>query len=168
MAGDLRLYAATHDGVFVLRARGGRSEIVGEAIRGQIIDCVEPRPKTPGSVFAGDTHGGLYRTDDGGTHWRRLFDGNVRAIKVDPADDRIVYIGTEPVRLYRSEDAGEHWEEMGALQRLRNAAKTGATAARHHGFRQSEIPPRPPGMDVSDPAPCRPHHRDFRAAGRYG
>jgi photosystem II stability/assembly factor-like uncharacterized protein len=118
VADDLRLYAATHDGVFVLRARGGRCEIVGEAIRGQIIDCVEPRPRTPGSAFAGDTHGGLYRTDDGGLHWRKLFDGNVRAIKVDPADDRVVYIGTEPVRLYRSEDAGEHWEEIESLQRL--------------------------------------------------
>jgi hypothetical protein len=118
MADGLRLYAATHDGVFVLRARDGRCEIVGEAIRGQIIDCVEPRAKTPGSVFAGDTHGGLYRTDDGGAHWRKLFDGHVRAIKVDPADDRVVYIGTEPVRLYRSEDAGEHWEEIESLQRL--------------------------------------------------
>jgi len=118
MADPIRLYAATHDGVHVCRLKDGRCERVAEAIRGAIIDCVEPRPKTPASVFAGDTHGGLYRTDDAGRSWRKLFDGNVRAIKVDPTDDRVVYVGTEPVRLYRSEDAGDTWEEIVSLQNL--------------------------------------------------
>ncbi len=115
---DLLVYAATHEGVFVLASDGKSAHIVSAAIGGEIIDCVEPRPNTPGSVFAGDTHGGVYRTDDAGKHWRKLFDGNVRAIKVDPNDDRVVYVGTEPVALYRSEDAGETWEEIGSLQRL--------------------------------------------------
>jgi hypothetical protein len=95
MAGDLRLYAATHDGVFVLRSRGGRCEIVGDAIRGQIIDCVEPRPRTRGSVFAGDPRavfaalgevargyafgtagdGAILQSDDEGDHWRPVASG---------------------------------------------------------------------------------------------
>jgi photosystem II stability/assembly factor-like uncharacterized protein len=115
---NLRLYAATHDGVFALRLENGRCQPVAEALRGAIVDCVEPCPATEGSAFAGDTHGGLYRTDDSGLHWRKLFEGNVRAIKVDPTDDRVVYVGTEPVRLFRSEDRGEHWEEIASLQRL--------------------------------------------------
>ncbi len=118
MSGSVRLYTATHDGVHVHRLKDGRCEPVAEAVRGAIIDCVEPRPATPASVFAGDTHGGLYRTDDAGRTWRKVFDGNVRAIKVDPSDDRVVYVGTEPVRLYRSEDSGETWEEIVSLQRL--------------------------------------------------
>jgi photosystem II stability/assembly factor-like uncharacterized protein len=114
----LKIYCATHEGVYVLAPAASGWSVVGEFLGGRIVDCVEPRPNTPGSVFTGDTEGGLYRTDDGGAHWRRLFDGRVRAIKVDPTDDRVVYVGTEPVRLYRSEDAGETWTEIESLQRL--------------------------------------------------
>src|SRR5262249_9875064 len=89
-----------------------------EALSGAIVDCVAVRHGTPGSVFAGDTHGGLYRTDDAGRTWRKVMDGNVRAIAVDPTDDRVVYVGTEPVRLYRSEDNGETWEDISSFQRL--------------------------------------------------
>jgi len=114
----LKIYCATHEGVVVLAQHAGEWSIDSEFLRGRIIDCVEPRPNTPGSVFAGDTHGGLYRTDDGGKHWKLLFDGHVRAIKVDPSDDRVVYVGTEPVQLFRSEDTGETWTEIESLQRL--------------------------------------------------
>jgi photosystem II stability/assembly factor-like uncharacterized protein len=114
----LKIYCATHEGVLVLTPQGEKWTVASEFLRGRIIDCVEPRPNTPGSVFAGDTHGGLYRTDDGGASWRKLHDGHVRAIKVDPSNDRVVYLGTEPVQLFRSEDAGETWTEIESLQRL--------------------------------------------------
>jgi photosystem II stability/assembly factor-like uncharacterized protein len=113
-----RFYAATHEGVFVLEARGDACAVVARALDGAICDNVALCPATPGAAYAGDTHGGLYRTGDGGRSWRKVMDGNVRAIAVDPSDDRVVYAGTEPVRLYRSEDAGGHWEELTALQRL--------------------------------------------------
>src|ERR1700678_2262975 len=114
----LKIYCATHEGVFVLTPQGAKWTVASEFLRGRIIDCVEPRPNTPGSVFAGDTHGGLYRTDDGGRHWQLLFDARARASKVDPPDDNVVYVGTEPVGLFRSEDAGETWTEIESLQRL--------------------------------------------------
>ncbi|HEY3920335.1 MAG TPA: hypothetical protein VGL83_21290 [Stellaceae bacterium] len=114
----LRLYAASHEGVFVLNAMGDKTEIANEAFRGAIVDCVHPRPGHPEIVFAGVTHDGLYRSDDAGKSWQKVIDGDLRAIAVDPSDDRVVYAGTEPVHLYRSEDGGKSFAEIASLQSL--------------------------------------------------
>lgn len=42
---------------------------------------------------------------------------------MDPRDDRVVYIGTEPVCLYRSEDKGDTWEELKNLLDLPDEVK---------------------------------------------
>lgn len=116
MAGlSLRFYAATHQGVFVLDGRGG---FVADAFSAAIVDCVHPRHAHPEIVFAGVTHDGLYRSTDGGRSWQKRLDGDLRAIAIDPSDDRVIYAGTEPVHLYRSEDGGDTWEEVTALQSL--------------------------------------------------
>ncbi len=114
-SGKLRFYAATHEGVFVL---DDACTVVAEAFRGAIVDCVHPRPDHPEIVFAGVTHDGLYRSEDGGQRWAKVLDGDLRSIAVDPSDDRVIYAGTEPVHLYRSEDGGTTWREITALQRL--------------------------------------------------
>jgi photosystem II stability/assembly factor-like uncharacterized protein len=114
----LRLYAATHEGVFVLDARGDAVTVAAENFRGAIVDCVHPRHDHPEVVFAGVTHDGLYRSADGGTTWQKVIDGDLRSVTVDPSDDRVIYAGTEPVHLYRSEDGGLTWEELTALQNL--------------------------------------------------
>jgi photosystem II stability/assembly factor-like uncharacterized protein len=66
-------------------------------------------------VFCGILNDGLYRTSDAGQNWRRIFEGDVRAVAIDPSDDEVVYVGTEPVHLYRSEDSGETWAELNKL-----------------------------------------------------
>src|ERR1700758_594698 len=107
MPGDsLRLYAATHEGVFVLDDLG---RLIADAFPGAIVDCVHPCPHHPTNIFAGVTHDGLYRSTDGGQRWTKLFDGDLRAVAVDPNDDRVIYAGTEPVHLYRSENGGDSW-----------------------------------------------------------
>jgi photosystem II stability/assembly factor-like uncharacterized protein len=113
-----RLYAATHEGVFTLVAAGDRCSVESEGLRGTIVDCVQPRHDRPEVVFAGATHDGLYRSDDAGKSWRKLLNGDLRAIAIDPSDARVVYAGTEPVQLYRSEDGGDSWEEITSLQSL--------------------------------------------------
>src|SRR5262249_25489516 len=55
----------------------------------------------PNVVFLGVAQDGLYRTDDAGKSWRRVFEGNVRAVTVDPINEEVVYVGAEPVHLYR-------------------------------------------------------------------
>jgi len=117
-AGSLRLHAATHEGVFTLAAEAGRCTVESESFRGAIVDCIHPRREQPNIVFAGVTHDGLYRSDDGGKRWQKQLDGDLRAITVDPSDDRVIYAGTEPVHLYRSEDGGDSWEEINSLQSL--------------------------------------------------
>jgi len=61
------------------------------------------------------SHDGIYRTSDAGSSWERIFEGDARAAAVDPSDDRVVYVGTEPVGLYRSENKGSTWEELKTL-----------------------------------------------------
>jgi hypothetical protein len=117
-SGTLRFYAATHEGIVVVAERGGAANIEAKACAGAIVDCVKPRHAHPETVFAGVTHDGLYRSDDRGLSWRKVLAGDVRALTVDPSDDRVIYVGVEPVRLYRSEDGGETFEDIASLQRL--------------------------------------------------
>src|SRR5207248_1272778 len=108
---------------------------------------------------------GLYRTDDGGRHWTRLLEGEVRAVAVDPSDERVVYAGTEPVRLYRSEDGGDSWEELTALPAMPEEVRQKwwtpyppATVPRAAGSvpsRGSRATTRTTGCSCRRPAPAR-------------
>ncbi|HLQ33541.1 MAG TPA: hypothetical protein VK457_12710 [Chloroflexota bacterium] len=118
MADRVRVYAGTHEGVLVFSLRDGACELVSEAFSGAIIDSEAACLRRPERVFVGVTDDGLYRTDDAARHWRKVLDGDIRSVAVDPTDDRVVYAGTEPVHLHRSEDGGDTWEEITSLQRL--------------------------------------------------
>jgi photosystem II stability/assembly factor-like uncharacterized protein len=115
MAGALRLYAGTQEGLFIWRSQGGGWNEVGRRFAGAVIDSIAGSERDPARVLVGVAHDGLYGSEDAGLGWRKLLDGDIRAVSVDPADDRVVYAGTEPVRLYRSEDGGRTWEEIEAL-----------------------------------------------------
>jgi hypothetical protein len=115
MAEGVRLYAGTQHGLCVWRGRNGDWDEVGREFPDRIVDVLAGDRRRPERVYAAVTFDGLYRTDDGGRHWARLLEGDVRAIAVDPGDDRVVYAGTAPVHLYRSEDGGVAWEELTAL-----------------------------------------------------
>ena len=120
----VRFYAATYEGIVVATLEGSSCQTVAEACKGAIVDCVAVRDKAPHVVFAGVTHEGLFRSDDAGMHWKKVLDGDMRAVSVDPTDDRVIYAGTGPVRLHRSEDGGDSWEEITSLQRLPNDTRT--------------------------------------------
>jgi photosystem II stability/assembly factor-like uncharacterized protein len=117
MADGARVYAGTYDGVQVLSVRGGQCELASEAFSGQIVQAVGGCREKTERVFVG-LRDGLHRTDDAGLHWRKVLDGDVRSVTIDPTDDRVIYAGTDPVHLYRSEDGGDTWEELVSLQRL--------------------------------------------------
>jgi photosystem II stability/assembly factor-like uncharacterized protein len=124
-----RLYAGTQAGMVVLRGVGD----VWTSMKGsreyepffeeQVVDSVWGCRKSPETVFAGVCTDGLYRTQDAGRHWEKVFSGDVRWVTVDPTDDRVVYTGTEPVHLYKSEDGGNRWEELKGLQNMREEVK---------------------------------------------
>ncbi|MPZ15668.1 MAG: hypothetical protein GEU73_14810 [Chloroflexi bacterium] len=123
MADMTRVYAGTQEGLFVVRSSGGTWETVNRVFPNSVLESVSGCRGDPRRVYAGVAHDGLYRTEDGGLRWTKVFDGDVRATSVDPTDDNVVYTGTEPIHLYRSEDRGETWEELTGLQNLPDEAK---------------------------------------------
>lgn len=123
MAEGVRLYAGTQHGLHVWRSRNGGWEAVTRQFTDRIVDVLAGDRRRPERVYASVVPDGLYRTDDAGRTWTRLLAGDVRAIAVDPTDERVVYAGTAPVHLYRSEDGGATWEELTALLELPPAVR---------------------------------------------
>ena len=95
-------------------------------------------PKNPDLVYAavlGDLYKssderGVYRSTDGGAHWKRVLFANADAgavdLILDPNNPRIIYASTWRIRrtpyslesggegsaLWKSTDGGDHWEEL--------------------------------------------------------
>ena len=113
-----RIFAGTQEGLQVWRSLGGAWEEVAVELAQGTVDAIDGPRSAPGTVYASVAGQGLCRSDDGGHHWRTVFQGNVRAVTVDPSDPKVVYVGTEPIELYRSEDEGKTWEKLSALQQL--------------------------------------------------
>jgi photosystem II stability/assembly factor-like uncharacterized protein len=118
MATPLRIYGGTQEGLFVWRQQNGAWDRIAASFEAGTIDAIDGSKKRPNVVYVGVTQDGLYRTDDAGKNWRRVFDGNIRAVTVDPADDEVIYVGVEPIHLYRSEDGGKSWDELTGVQEL--------------------------------------------------
>ena len=114
----VRIYAGTQEGLFVWRSRNESRENVSVGFQTGTIDAIDGLRSKPNVVYLGVTQDGLYRTDDGGESWRRVFEGNVRAVTVDSTDERVIYVGVEPIHLYRSENGGKSWEELAGVQAL--------------------------------------------------
>src|SRR5262249_34614589 len=119
----VRIYAGTQEGLFVWRSKNGSWENVSIAFKTGIIDAIDGLRNKPNVVYLGVTQDGLYRTDDAGMSWQRVFEGNVRAVTVDPTDEEVIYVGVEPIHLYRSENGGKSWEELTGVQALPDEVK---------------------------------------------
>ena len=84
-------------------------------------------PGDPNVAYAGASSGGVWKTTDGGVHWRPLFDGqraqSIGAIAIAPSDPNVVWVGTGETFIrsnvslgdgvYRSTDAGKTWAHLG-------------------------------------------------------
>src|ERR1051325_5862333 len=114
----VRIYAGTQEGLFVWQSKDHSWERITVSFQTGTIDAVDGLRSRPNVVFLGVTQDGLYRTDDAGVSWRRVFEGNVRAVTADPTEHRVIFVGVEPIHLYRSEDGGGAWQELEAVQAL--------------------------------------------------
>jgi len=123
MSEGVRLYAGTQHGLIVWKSNNGGWEEVSRSFKDGIIDSIYGCHEHPERVYVGATHDGLYRTEDGGRHWSKVLDGDIRSVTVDPTSDDVVYAGVEPVGLYRSEDRGDSWEELSSLKELPEAVR---------------------------------------------
>ncbi|MGE5243617.1 MAG: WD40/YVTN/BNR-like repeat-containing protein [Betaproteobacteria bacterium] len=90
--------------------------------------AVVGEPGNPLVTYVGAASGGIFKTADGGTTWRPIFDhygvASVGSLAIDPQRHNIVWAGTGETFLirpdnsmgngiYRSDDAGATWRRMG-------------------------------------------------------
>ena len=94
---------------------------------GNRTDAIAGVPGDPNTYYAGAASGGVWKSSDGGAHWKPIFDDqpvqSIGAIAVAPSDPDVVYVGTgEPyIRshisvgwgMFRSTDAGRTWSRIG-------------------------------------------------------
>ncbi|MGC2497292.1 MAG: glycosyl hydrolase, partial [Acidobacteriaceae bacterium] len=100
---------------------------IGPAISGGRVTAVVGVAGHPGLYYVGAADGGIFRTDDGGTTWKALFQhenvASIGALAVDPQNPGILWAGTGEANvrndvsfgdgIYKSTDGGAHWKHMG-------------------------------------------------------
>jgi hypothetical protein len=96
------------------RQKNGSGEKISVCFENGTIDSIDGLRQRPNVVYLGVTQDGLYRTDDAGKKWQRVFEGNVRAVTVDPTDERVVYVGIEPIPSLQNR---RHWKALGGAYR---------------------------------------------------
>src|SRR3989442_7232206 len=85
-------------------------------------------PGNPLVAYVGAASGGVWKTEDGGVHWRAVFDSEpaqaIGALAIAPSAHNVVWAGTGETffirsmtalgnGVYRSTDAGRSWQHMG-------------------------------------------------------
>ena len=104
---------------------GMRWRLVGPYRSGNVY-AVSGVPGDPTTFYLGMPEGGIWKTTDGGTVWKPIFDEervpSIGSVAVAPSDPRIVYAGTgDPTGwsftpgngMYKSSDAGKTWQKVG-------------------------------------------------------
>lgn len=91
------------------------------------VNSIAVNPKNENIIFIGFSHGGAYRTLDGGQSWTPVFDNEstlyISDIAIDPVDTKKIYIATGDLNggfycgqgngIYKSTDNGETWKQTG-------------------------------------------------------
>ena len=116
------VYAGTNRGLFRSVDRGERWEQPGFADPVEVWSVLV-HPTNPRRLYAGASPVGVYRSDDGGEHWRRVpdiaqpervrmeFTCRVMRLAADPAEPESVYAALEVGGAMRSRDGGERWDD---------------------------------------------------------
>ncbi len=97
-----------------------------EPVSGRLLS-VAISPKDSRTIYVGSAQGGIWKTTDGGSHWKPLTDFApslaINSIVIDTKNPNIIYAGTgednlscdsyQGLGLLRSTDAGAHWSVLG-------------------------------------------------------
>ena len=122
-------YAQEDDAAAAIREAIGGLELrgIGPALMGGRIADIAVHPKRRSTWYLAVGSGGVWRTDNAGTTWTPIFDGqrsySIGTVTLDPTSPEVVWVGTgENVSgrhvgwgdgVYRSRDGGGSWEKMG-------------------------------------------------------
>ena len=136
-----RLYQQNHIGVYRSTDAGDTWDRIEEGLPTNFGFPMVMHPSRPRTLFIAPLDGdegrtfpggkpGIYRTDDGGDHWTRTyqgiddpcFSGVLRgAMTTDAEDEPGVYFGTTGGDVYATLDDGEHWRRLpGRLPRVQS------------------------------------------------
>ncbi len=100
---------------------------IGPAGMSGRVTSIDVHPTNKDLIYVGTASGGAWRSDNGGTSWRPIFDDqqqlSIGAIQVSDKNPSIVWAGTGEGNprnsanygggIYRSLDGGENWQFMG-------------------------------------------------------
>jgi photosystem II stability/assembly factor-like uncharacterized protein len=104
--------------------------------RGGKVNAVAGIPGDPAIYYFGANGGGVWKTTDGGTVWKPIFDSqpvaSIGALALAPSNPKIIYVGsgennvysdiTYGNGVYKSADGGETWQHLG-LEDTRHIAR---------------------------------------------
>ena len=120
------VFVGSTKGLFRSANRGDKFERLPLPDAEADIWSVLVHPKDPRRLYAGASPTAVYRSDDGGDHWKKLADPGlpdrvimacacrVMRLDVDPTSPDDVYATIEANGAMRSRNAGESWEDCTA------------------------------------------------------
>src|ERR1035438_7160093 len=72
---------------------------IGPAVMGGRVDGIVGSEQDPMTMYIGFATGGLWKTTDGGIHWKCMFDDmpneSIGSVAIAPSDKDVVYVGME-------------------------------------------------------------------------
>ena len=99
---------------------------IGPAVMSGRIAAIDAVSEVPITIFVGAAGGGVWRSTDGGIAFEAVFDDHnqsIGAIKVDPSDPEVVWVGSGESwtrnsvsvgdGVYKSTDGGDSWRNVG-------------------------------------------------------
>src|SRR5947208_12694856 len=107
--------------------RGFEFRPIGPATMMGRLDDIQGTAQDPMLLYIGFATGGLWKSTDGGNHWKSQFDNmpneSVGAIGIAPSDPNVVYVGTGEANnrqsssigdgVWGTTDGGQHWTHLG-------------------------------------------------------
>ena len=103
---------------------------IGPHRAGRVV-AVAGHPTDKATFYFGACAGGVWKTTNGGSHWRNISDGyfntaSIGALAVAPSDPNVIYAGTGEVTfrtdsttgdgVYKTTDGGRTWQHMGLTE----------------------------------------------------
>ncbi|HKS23302.1 MAG TPA: glycosyl hydrolase [Thermoanaerobaculia bacterium] len=105
---------------------GLRARSIGPAVMGGRIAAIDATTEAPLTVYVGAASGGVWKSTDGGTTFKPVFDDynqSIGAIAIDPANKETVWVGTGESWMrnsvsvgngvYKTTDGGSTWKSVG-------------------------------------------------------